>query len=147
MNSREYRLPLLNVQSPLVKIQRFENSSNKVLSKNGDGSISAVHYMIMSEPSTLRPIKSWVVRIEEWSCNPDSTMTAKDVLFIRILNHSKYDPESHNLISDIRLGNVKVEVNTRMAQNAMAAALAIISKIDAGRMPNVKDILKLHQLS
>lgn len=146
MNSRDYRAPLLNVQSPLVKINRFENTSNKVLSKNADGSISAVHYMIMSEPSTLRPIKSWVVRIEEWSCNPDSTMTAKDVLFIRILNHSKYEPDSHNLICDISLGQTKIEVNFKNAKNAMAAALAIISKIDAARMPNVKDILELHQL-
>lgn len=147
MHNREYQLPLYGVKSPLAKLNRLENSSNKILQKKSDGSIRGAHYIISSEPSTLRPIKSWVIHIEEWSCNADSTMTAKDILFIRVLNHPKYDPDGCDLISEIILGDIKIDVTSDNAQNAMAAALVFISKIDAARMPDTKEILRLYNLS
>ena len=147
MQNTDYYSSFHGIQSPLTKINRLENSSNKILRKNADGSILGMHYRISSEPSRLRPVKSWIIHIEEWSCNADSTMTAKDILFIRILNHPQHEKNHQDLITEIVVGDLRTDLTIQNTRNAMAAALVVISKIDAGRMPDINEIFKLYNLT
>lgn len=140
-----------NIEWPSAVLSIFQNmqaSSNQVLMKDKEhDAIKGVRYILEAKPSTLRPIKSWVIRIEEWKCNAHGAIMARDILTIKIANmpqQCEKTQDAHH-IQDICVRDVSIEVN-EFSFNAIMAASIFISKIDAGRLPEVDKILSLYNL-
>lgn len=140
---------IIDGQWPPVFLSVFKNlqqTSNHVLRKNKNtDSIEGVRYLITTEPSTLRPVKSWSIRIETWSCKPNGAIQTEDILGVRIAN--MHHPKPHqDYIRDVTLGGCSLDINEDNISGAMMALAIFISKIDAGRMPNIEQILSLYNL-
>jgi hypothetical protein len=148
----EFFKSIQNRQWPSSILSIFQNihlASNQVLLKNkAMDSIDGVRYIFSTEPSTLRPVRSWIIRIEEWVCGAQGVINAQDALFIRISNipDNGQKLKIHQSICDIRIRDVPVDVNEQSSFNAIMATSIFISKIDAGRLPDVGEILSLYQL-
>ena len=122
-------------------------TSNQVMQKNADGSIEGVRYVIAAEPATLRPIRSWTINIERWACQDIATITAEDVLFIRLINNAdKNTIDYGQVVKDILLNGEKITVDNQSGFNAVMAAVLFISKIDAGRLPDIEKTLSIHSV-
>jgi hypothetical protein len=128
--------------------QNLSQSSLQVIRKGDNKVIEAVRYNIIPEPSTLRPIKSWLLQIEQWSCDEILWISSRDVIAIRVI----HSPLSHSVhgysqfIKDIFACDTAVKINTENGLNALMAFILIKSKIEAGRFPDIQKILSLHQL-
>lgn len=134
--------------SPFSALGRIKRTSNQILEKNTDGSLHGVRYVIAAEPSSLRPIRSWTINIEKWSCENLATITAEDILFIRIANMADNALNEYgDIVRDIVVNSEKREVDNQIAFNAVMAAILFTSKIDANRMPNIDKTLSLYQLA
>ena len=62
--------------TPLSALSAVTRASNQVLEKREDGTLHGVRYVVAAEPSTLRPIRSWTINIEKWSCESLATISA-----------------------------------------------------------------------
>lgn len=134
--------------APLAALSAVTRASNQVMEKKDDGSIHGVRYVIAAEPATLRPIRSWTINIEKWSCESLATITAEDILFIRILNRSENGEMDYDrIVKDILLNGEKLTVNNQKGFNAVMAAVLFISKIDAGRIPDIEKTLSIYSLN
>ncbi len=143
---------LKNMQWPSAVLSVFQNiqqSSNQVLVKNKDqDTIQGVRYILDTEPSNLRPVKSWTIRIEEWKCTAKGTVKAKDILLIRVSNipQNCRDLSYAQYIKDIYVQDIPMDVSSETSFNAVMATSIFISKINAGRLPNIQKILSLYNL-
>lgn len=134
-------------QTPFHILSGFEKPSNQVLQKNSDGTIEGVRYIIATEPSTLRPIKSWTIRIEKWVCQSHADISAEDILFMRIIKaHEAESFQYGHHIRHIELRGQRQKIRNENAFNAFMAAIVLISKIDTGRLPDANKILSIHNL-
>ena len=133
---------------PLSALSAVTKASNQVLEKRDDGSLKGVRYVVAAEPATLRPIRSWTINIEKWSCETLATITAEDVLFIRVLNKAEDDrAEYSQVVKDIIVNGEKVTVDNQSGFNAVMAAVLFISKVDAGRLPDIDKTLSVYNLN
>ncbi len=133
--------------SHIIGLDMLEKLSNQVLKKNEDGSISGLRYVVSAEPSTLRPVKSWIINIEQWHCDEQANIVANDILFIRILNSAKFDAICYDdCIRDVHVHNQKLDVENTYGFNALMASVLFISKIDAGRVPDIQKTLSTYNL-
>jgi len=131
----------------LMALGSVTKSSNQVLRKNNDDSIEGVRYVVAAEPSTLRPTRAWTINIEHWTCKSLATITARDVLFIRIINSIHNDQNNYeDVVKDISVHNQKMQGNNQNAFNAVMAAVVLISKIDAARLPDIEKTLSIYNL-
>lgn len=133
--------------SNLTILDFLTKPTSQALEKQTDGSIVGLRYRITTEPSTLRPVRSWGVNIERWMCDERANITATDIMFIRLLNNNRdIGLNYHDIIQDITIMDEKREINTHNAFNAMMATVLMITKIDSGRMPDVDKILSSYNL-
>lgn len=133
--------------APLSALEAVRQTSNQVFEKRDDGSIAGLRYEIMAEPTTLKPTKSWTIRIEQWICHDIATITAKDVIFLRILNRADMDDiDFEGLVKDIAIKGTKIKGYNQNAFNAVMVAVLFISKIDAGRIPDILKTLATYNL-
>tara|TARA_B100001750_G_scaffold205408_1_gene182441 strand:+ start:2142 stop:2630 length:489 start_codon:yes stop_codon:yes gene_type:complete len=131
--------------TPLSALSAVTRASNQVLEKREDGTLHGVRYVVAAEPSTLRPIRSWTINIEKWSCESLATISAEDILFIRILNMSDNDNvEYSRIVKDIIVNGEKLTVDNQSGFNAVMATVLFISKIDAGRLPDIDKTLSIY---
>lgn len=143
---------LKNMRWPSAVLSIFQNiqqSSNQVLVKNkAQDSIQGIRYVLDTEPSNLRPVKSWTIRIEEWKCTAKGTIHAKDILLIRVSNIPQNcdDLSYAQHIKDIYVQDIPMDVSSDIAFNAVMATSIFISKINAGRLPDIQKILSLYNL-
>ena len=134
--------------APLSALSAVTRASNQVLNKNDDGSLQGVRYVVAAEPATLRPIRSWTINIEKWACKSLATISAEDVLFIRILNKADAEHnEYHQIVKDIEINGKKLNVDNQTGFNAVMAAVLFISKVDAGRLPDIEKTLSVYNLA
>ena len=121
--------------------------TSAAISKNKDGTLDGIRYVVTTEPSNLRPIKSWTINIETWHCTAMADIISKDVLFVRLLNVPTDNYHEHkSYIKDIIVENKKLTKDNQTSFNAIMAAGVIINKIDAGRSPDIQKTLKIYNL-
>ncbi len=133
--------------APLSALSAITKSSNQVMQKNPDGSIDGVRYVVMAEPISLRPIRSWTINIEKWSCKGVADIVAEDTLSINILNKAGDDITGYvDVVKDITIGGHKIEIDSHNSFNAVMAAVVFISKVDAGRLPDIEKTLSIYNL-
>ena len=133
--------------APLSALSAITQSSNQVMQKNKDGSIEGVRYVVMADPINLRPIRSWTINIEQWHCGNDADITANDILSVKILNKSAQDVCGYgDVVRDIIVSDKKIDMTPQSGFNAVMAAIVFISKIDAGRLPDIQKTLSLYNL-
>lgn len=128
---------------PLLILEDLKRPSNQIMTKNDDGSLDGVRYVVSTQPSQLRPIKSWTITIETWFCSPMADITIKDSLFIRIVNAPN---TKDSVVQEVMVQNKKLNLSKHRIFNAVMAAGTIINKIDAGRFPNTEKILTTYNL-
>ena len=128
---------------PLTILENLKRPSNQMMTKNDDGSLDGVRYVISTQPSHLRPIKSWTITIETWTCSALADITVKDTLFLRIIKAPK---NTGSVVQEVYVHNEKTDLNDHIIFNAVMAAGTIINKIDAGRVPNIEKILSIFNL-
>ena len=134
--------------APLSALSAVTRASNQVLEKNNDGSLQGVRYVVAAEPATLRPIRSWTINIEKWTCESLATITAEDILFIRILNKADSQQADYKeIVKDILINGEKVDVDNQTGFNAVMAAVLFVSKVDAGRLPDIGKTLSIYGLT
>lgn len=132
---------------PSVLLDCLKRPSNHIIIKRPNDSLEGLRYIVTPEPSSLRPVKSWAINIERWTCCSMANITAEDVLFIRILNtvNDGFDAEE-TVVKDIIVRNEKVSKDKQVVFNAIIAAGVLINKIDAGRFPDINKILETYKL-
>ena len=113
-----------------------------------DGVLQGMLYAVTPEPSTLRPIRAWRITIEEWSYADVTQIEVRDVLSIRIVNEAlrRADLPYQDVISDLFVRGDRMIVTPHSAFNSLMAAAVIMTKIDAGRLPNLNKIMASYQL-
>jgi hypothetical protein len=133
---------------PLRLLGKIEKSSHQVFQKNNDGSIEGIQYNIVTEPSTFRPVKSWVINLEKWVCDAHADIMVEDILSLR-LNNDINKAEAFEYRQSVRHLKVKGKRHKLTDQNAFNAVMAMmvcISKINVGQFPNIDKILSMHNL-
>ena len=128
---------------PLLILEDLKRPSNQIMHKNADGSLDGVRYIVATQPSQLRPIKSWTITIETWFCSPMADITIADSLHIRIVNAPNM---KDSVVQEILVRNEKIDLEKMAVFNAVMAAGTIINKIDAGRYPDTEKIMATHNL-
>ena len=128
---------------------RLENASNQTIQKNNDGTLSGYHYVVRSEPSSLRPVKAWTITVEEWECTHSNTaISSNDILFLRITNSFKpFEDINANHIRDMKILGKRCANLDNQGFNALMEAFLMMTKIDAGRAPDIEKILNLYHLA
>jgi hypothetical protein len=128
-------------------LSAITKTSNQVMQKNPDGSLYGVRYVVMPDPVNLRPIRSWTINIEQWACTNIVDIQAKDVLSITILNKTGDDAIGYiDVVNDVKILDHKVKIDSHNSFNAVMAAIVFISKIDAGRIPDIDKTLSIYNL-
>lgn len=150
-NSRQQPAHILEQQSwppaPLSILQKVNRTSNQVFEKKDDGSIAGLRYEVLAEPATLKPTKSWIIRVEQWVCKDTAAIMANDILSLHILNKDLPNQTDYSaIVKDIIVRNAKISANNQGAFNAVMVAVLLISKIDAGRIPDIDKTLSIYQL-
>lgn len=133
---------------PLSILGTVTKPSNQVLVKDPEtGELKGVRYVVAAEPSNLRPIRSWTITIEKWNCQDVTQISAEDVLFVRILNvPQSADVQYEQIIKDIVVNNAKLTVDNQNSFNAVMAAVLLVAKVDAGRLPDIDKTLRIYNL-
>jgi hypothetical protein len=130
---------------PLGILETLKRPSNQVLQKNEDDSLEGIRYVISTEPSSLRPIRSWTILIEKWKCKTMADIVAEDVLFLRIRNTSHNDTYDYaDIVGDVVIRGQKQAIDNSVAFNTIMAAGVLINKIDIGRLPDIDKILRIY---
>jgi hypothetical protein len=126
-----------------VFLNRLYNSSNQLIDKNSDGSIQAVRYVIAAETSCLRSVKGWVIDIDDYYGDCEGRISSDNILSVHIRNEHSQNGKKHLIKKVMVRGN---RICRNLSLDPLMAAFLIISKIDAGRMPDIDRILSLHNL-
>lgn len=133
---------------PLSILGTVTKPSNQVLVKDPEtGTLSGVRYVVAAEPSNLRPIRSWTITVEKWDYKDATQISAQDVLFVRILNiPQSADVQYEDIIKDIVINGAKLTVDNQNSFNVVMAAVLLVAKVDAGRVPDVEKTLRIYNL-
>lgn len=132
---------------PHSVLETFKRPSNQIIVKNDDGSLDGLRYVVATEPSTLRPIKSWTINIEKWHSAVNGDIETEDILLIRLLNiPTGHSYTYQDYIKDVFVRDQKIFKDNDTSFNAVMAAGIFINKIDAGRMPDIKKTLNAYKL-
>ena len=108
---RQLRMNGRDIEMPSGILENLKRPSNQVFQKNADDSLEGVRYIVSTEPSTLRPVRSWTVMIEKWECETMADITAHDVLFIRIANSVGNEIYDYvDIVRDIEINGQKIEI-------------------------------------
>jgi len=136
-----------SIQMPMGILGGMTRSSNQVFQKNNDDSLEGVRYIISTQPSRLRPIRSWTILIEHWVCKAADDIVVHDVLRLCIENMESNKTFNYGeIISDIVIDGSKIAIDSNMAFNAAMAAGVLMNKIDAGRVPDIEKILRIYNV-
>lgn len=133
---------------PFGMFDNLKQPSRQIFKKQDNGLLSAVGYRIESEPSRLRPIRSWTLLVDNWTFGKDHFDTrSNDILFMRVANRYIHDMVNYvDIVQDIEVTGNKVTVNNTTAFNTIMALGLMITKIDNDQIPDIDKILKTFNL-
>jgi hypothetical protein len=133
---------------PTSILETLQRPANQIIQKDENGDIMGMRYVVATEPSTLRPIKSWTITIEKWHYKTEIDIIAEDVLFLRLKNFRLENGLSDYsaFVKDIVVNGQKCDCDQMTGFHAVMAAGIFINKIDASRMPDADKILKTYRL-
>jgi|GEM_PF-2040117 len=133
---------------PLSILGSVMKPSNQILVKDPEtGTLSGVRYVVAAEPANLRPIRSWTITVEKWDYKDTTQISARDVLFVRILNvPQSADLQYEDLVRDIVISDIKLTVDNQNSFNVIMAAVLLVAKVDAGRVPDIEKTLRIYNL-
>jgi hypothetical protein len=123
----------------------IEQTQNQHIEKNRhDDSLSASRYMVTAVPSKLRPIKSWVIRVEQCFYDMMGQAEKSSIFEVEIANIADM---TCGAVSRISINGGDVDANENQSFHALMAINTMISKVDSRQSPNIDKILSLHGLS
>jgi len=128
-------------------LKGIQATSNQVFEKNNaTDTIEGARYIIETRPSTLRPVRSWIIRVEEWQCTNSGIIQTKDILHISLKNLTRGGDNPSDYIEKMMMCGEIMIADPLTELNMLNALSTIISKIDAGRMPDIPKIMMLYNL-